>query len=346
MKKIIHIAPALPPAVDGLGDFCSILADNLEKEGFTNNLFLIRHNVECPIDKRIESFTPRTFYEKLRHQTADVVILHYVGYAYHKKGMPFYIVNGLRRYKRQTGCRLLIFFHELYSSSDSLFNLAFYTNSIQKLIVKGLSDIADTVFTSCHTYRELLRNLLGQHRLHPVCTGIFSNVPDDLYDRHMPKEDDSIVVFGSLQKRNAVYHHQEFDALIKELGVRTLYDVGPGVSDCQLADVKVCRKGTLSSRALAACLGVAKFGALSYPPQLLAKSGIFSAYAAFGVIPFNLSMSDRPLYDGLVEGRNYLAWKHASAAQVFNYDTVRDELMKWYQTHNQKRIAETFKSYL
>ena len=43
MKTIVHIAPTLPPVVNGLGDFCKILADNLQNEGNVKNLFFIRN---------------------------------------------------------------------------------------------------------------------------------------------------------------------------------------------------------------------------------------------------------------------------------------------------------------
>lgn len=346
MKKIIHIAPALPPAVNGLGDFCKILADNLEREGFNDNVFMIRQGLEIPTDERIDSFNSQNFYDKLESRHADVLILHYVGYGYNKRGLPFYLVGGLRRYKRMTGCRLLIFFHELYASSDSLFELAFYTSGMQKLLVKRLSEIADTVFTSCLLYSDLLRKLLGNRARQPVCTGIFSNIPDNLYDSEVPKEKNSIVVFGSLEKRNAVYHHKQFEALMLALRIKTLYDIGPGLSDCQFPSVKVVVKGTLHAAELASYFNRIRFGALSYPPHLLGKSGIFSAYAAFGVIPFNLPVDERPLYDGLIAGKNYFSWTPGCTGELFNDGDAKDEILKWYHTHDQRKIVETFKAHL
>jgi hypothetical protein len=346
MKKIIHIAPALPPAINGLGDFCKILADNLGREGYTDNWFMIRRNARSEPDKRIQSFKPHTFYDVLQRQKADVVILHYVGYAYEKRGMPFYIVNGLKKYKRRTSCRLLVFFHELYSSSNSLFDLSFYTSGFQKIIVRELGDMADTLFTNCGVYRELLQRILGSDTIQPICTGIFSNVPDELYDQRIGKEENSMVVFGSAHKRNAVYDHRRFAELVQQLGINTLYDVGPGDSHCHLPKVKVHTKGSLSSGELASCLNAVEFGALSYPPHLLAKSGIFSAYTAFGVIPLNLTVTDGTLCDGLVEGRNYFTWRPETIPEVFNYDIAREEILKWYHTHDQKIITERFKTYL
>lgn len=346
MKKIIHISPALPPAINGLGDFCQILAANLEKAGYTDNIFMLRQSVPDGQHRNVRVFNAQNFSSILSEYNVDVVILHYVGHAYDRSGLPFYVVNGLRKCKDKLDFRLLVFFHELYASSASPLKLPFYTSQLQKLIVNQLWHLADKAFTSCTRYKELLQEIVGADGAGTLCTGIFSNVPDDLYNEQTPKEEGSMLVFGSTHRRNAVYRHREFPDLIDRLRIRRLYDVGPGETHCALRGVDIQKKGALLPIELASCLNAVKFGALSYSPHLLGKSGIFSAYTAFGVIPFNLPSKDQPLYDGLVQDKNYFSPDSKTAAHCLNDSTARSEVLKWYHTHDQKTVTEKLRACL
>ena len=345
MKRVVHIAPALPPAINGLGDFCKILADSLEEKGVADNVFMIMNRNGSLQSSKENTFSPYTFSRILDQQIADVVMLHYVGYAYDKRGIPYYIVRALQKYKSMTRCRVLVFFHELYASSNSIFELPFYTHWFQKLIVKQLIKIADTAFTNCTPYNEMLNHLSVKNRSSAVCTGIFSNVPDHLYDHTIEKDENALVVFGSLHKRVAVYRNALFPALLEALAIKTIYDIGPGESDFHDRKVKFMMKGTLSHFELAGYLNMSKFGALSYKPHLIGKSGIFSAYAAFGVIAFNLEKPGGPLHEGLVHGRNYFTFR--TDVRPANFDAnVREEILKWYRTRNQQAVAAKIEIYI
>lgn len=345
MKRVVHIAPALPPAINGLGDFCKILADSLEYKGVADNVFMIMNRNGFRQSSKENTFNRYTFSRVLDQQIADVVILHYVGYAYDRRGIPYYIVRALQKYKSMRRCRVLVFFHELYASSNSIFKLPFYTHWFQKLIVKQLIEIADTSFTNCTPYNEMLNSLSGRKQSSAVCTGIFSNVPDHLYDPTIEKDESTLVVFGSFHKRVAVYRNPLFPELLESLVIKTIYDIGPGKTEFHYENVKVLMKGTLSHVELAGYLNMAKFGALSYKPHLIGKSGIFSAYAAFGVIAFNLQKSDGPLHEGLVHGRNYFTFR--TDVQPAYYDgTTREEILKWYRTRNQQAVADKIEIYI
>lgn len=347
MKKVVHISPSLPPAINGLGDFCHIVARNLERSGYTDNVFVLRRQATSDPGRDVRVFNSKTFYGVLSEMKADVVVLHYVGYAYDRDGLPFYLVNGLKKYKNKVGCRLLVFFHELYASSASPFELPFYTSRLQQLIVNALWQLADKTFTSCRWYQERLQDIVGVDDSRKTeCTGIFSNVPDELYDPQIPKEEHSMLVFGSARRRNAVYDHRQFPELVKKLRIEKVYDVGPGTIHCDATLVEVLEKGALGSGELAVYLNAVKYGALSYKPKLLAKSGIFSAYAAFGVIPFNLTSVDEPLYDGLVEGKNYFSMRAKFPETKCQFDIARKEILKWYRDHDQSAVTQKLKACL
>jgi hypothetical protein len=294
----------------------------------------------------VHIFQPSTFYDILCEQKPDVIIVHYVGYAYNRYALPFYLISALRQFKQRFKCRLLVFFHEIYSWSTSLLKLPFYTEWIQRYIVRRLVTIADKSFTNCAPYRALLNEIMGEdQRQHMIeCTGIFSNIPDDLFNASVSKDEKTLVVFGSLHNRQSVYRNKSFPYVLQRLDIDTIYDIGPGDIDLEDCVVRVIKKGALPSDAVAWHFNKAKYGALSYKPELLGKSGIFSAYAAFGIIAINLVDEDRPLHDDLEEGSNYFNVKSISKADRGPCEA--DKIREWYGTRNQRMIAAKIRMHL
>lgn len=345
MKRITHIAPALPPAVNGVGDFCKILADNLAKEVAIKHSYLVTKSPDSP-DENVDVFQSATFLSLLHKQNPNVIILHYVGYAYDKHGLPFYLASGIRQFKKSAKCKVLVFFHELFADSRSLLKLPFYTSGLQKLIVRQLCTYADSVFTNCQVYDEELNKITKSKRPPGICTGIFSNIPEELYDNR-EKETSSAVVFGSLSRRNAVYANKNLKAVLDNVKITTIYDVGPGTISCDYPNIDVKVMGPLPSEKLAVYLNKAKFGLLHYKPELLGKSGIFSAYTAFGVIPLNLLDTKKPLNDGLASGRNYFnrSDTHFRTDLLFN-EQARHEVLSWYKRRSRDAVANSIRTFL
>jgi len=347
MKKVVHIVPTLPPAINGLGDFCKILANNLARDQSVKNVFMVANGPPGKTWPDIHVFNSSTFLDVLAGQAPDVVILQYVGYAYNKYALPFYLVRGLERCKQQYKFKLLVFFHELYSSSGSLLKLPFYTQGLQRSIVRGLLDIADKAFTNCSQYKEILNMMVADRQRSEnliECTGIFSNIPEDLINPSAAKDDGTLVVFGSAVRRRAVYANGSFPDLLKALRIRVVYDIGPGDICFESSSVTVERTGALQPEQLAQYLNKTKYGALSYKPELLAKSGIFSAYAAFGIIPVNVLESGKPLCDNLIEGKNCFNIK--TIAAIMNDSEPVKHVMAWYKTRNQQTVASRIKVHL
>src|SRR6186997_351234 len=206
IEKLVHITPTMPPAVNGLGDFCSLLVNNIRSKGYNNNVFFLRnYDFENIEGNELVKFTPEDFYENLLKHKPSIIILHYVGYGYNAKGLPFYLVRGLEEYKKKNKCKVLVYFHELYASSTNPLQLPFYTNFLQKRIVKKLYSIADITFTNCELYQELLYDLTPADEYKNICTGMCSNIPEHMYDPAMKKEENTLLVFGSFERRDAVY---------------------------------------------------------------------------------------------------------------------------------------------
>ncbi len=98
---IVHITPALPPAINGLGDFSKILVDNLKEKGYKKNTFLIVgiDPGNKAIEEPVVQFNKNNLYQKLESLAPYTIILHYVGYAYSRYGVPFYLSEALKTYK-------------------------------------------------------------------------------------------------------------------------------------------------------------------------------------------------------------------------------------------------------
>lgn len=345
LQKIVHITPALPPAINGVGDFSALLVKNFCECGYTNNLFFVtRHELEHRQYDNVFQFNQKDFYAKLLATNPATIILHYAGYSYHQKGLPFYLVADLKRYKKKTGCRVLVFFHELYSSSNSLFKLSFYTNPFQKKVVRELYALSDKTFTNCLWYQNLLRRVLRRHPVKNSCTGIFSNVPDDLYDAGVEKNSTAAVVFGSAQRRKAVYDNPQLPALLDRAGIKLIYDIGPGKIEFSQSSIKFMPLGCLAPADVAHYLNEARFGLIDYPPALLAKSGIFSAYTAFGLVPVNTYSKAEALSDGLEEGINYFNLE--SALPLLVHGEVKQAVTDWYKGRNQQAITNSILQYV
>jgi hypothetical protein len=338
--KIVHITPALPPTINGLGDFSKILVDNLEEAGFTKNTFLVVDKGESAaiIEDEIIEFTKESLLQQLESLNPDTILLHYVGYAYQKHGMPFYLYQVLKKYKTNYSCKILIFFHELYSTSYNPLSLPFYSSYLQKKLVKQLYGLSFVTFTNCQVYQIILQNLLGKTRSNNICTGIYSNIPDHLYDPSIKKRDTLMVVFGSVSRRNAVYQSSGFANFLRKTNIEEIVDIGPGTIAFNNSSVRFVAKGALRFDEVAPILNRARFGAIEYPAEILGKSGIFSAYTAFAVIPVNVSMGKKKLYDSLVEGKNYFNLK--SALVPADFDKIEKDIKEWYNTRSTKQISK------
>ncbi len=344
--SILHITPALPPAINGLGDFSKILVDNLKEKGFKKNSFLVydKDQSNDEVEEAVIQLNRKDLYGDLEKLRPDTIILHYVGYAYEKNGLPFYLYLGLEKYKKNYVCKILVFFHELYSSSYNPFKLPFYSHYFQKKIVEKLYNLSFITFTNCEVYKTMLQKLIKKRTSNNICTGIYSNIPDNLFKSEIDKINHLMAVFGSNTRRRAVYTNRGFLNLLEKIKVKEIYDIGPGSVSFSHPSINFVAKGSLPPNEVAILLNKARFGAIEYPADILGKSGIFSAYAAFGVIAINLNLKEGILYDKLVEGKNYFTLD--TNIIEADFEIIEEEIKKWYSTRSTKQITKVIAKYL
>ncbi|MDT3403492.1 hypothetical protein [Mucilaginibacter terrae] len=344
MKRIVHITPTLPPVINGLGDFSYLVSQSIGELYEAEQFFLVVNKPPGNIDDNVSEFNAGNLYNKLIDARPDAVILHFVGYAYQIKGLPFYMPKALQKLKKETNCKVLVYFHELYATSNNILSTAFYTSYLQKAIVKQLYAVANQTFTNCVLYKGILSAALNGKPNTVIVTGLCSNIPEAYYNTHIAKEASSMVIFGSQTSRSAIYGNPFFNRVIKDSGIKTIYDIGAGSMNYYSPDVDFRPLGKLAAEDIAPYLNKSAYGAYDYAPHIIGKSGILSAYAAFSVVPINFSAIKEKVLDGLVPEKEY--FDTASALPVHDMNTACTGLQNWYKQRTQKSIASTIIQHL
>src|SRR4051812_21978351 len=124
MSSVLHISPQLPPAFDGVGDYCAHLRQHWP-DATTEWQFGALHGAEKTQAAwpgvPVHALQPdaRELARVLAESRASIVVLHYVGYGYQPKGIPLWLPRGLAQW-RAGGGHLVTMFHEMYAESSPL----------------------------------------------------------------------------------------------------------------------------------------------------------------------------------------------------------------------------------
>ena len=369
--NIIQIVPRIFPAIDGVGDYALNLAHKLRE------LFAIEtHFVVADTDWRGQPEVDGFAITKLSEPSQEAlfstlqrispinricpIILQYVGCGYAKRGCPLWLVRGLELYRRfNSDSKLATMFHETYGSGPPYYGAdppwisAFWLAPIQKNIAKRLTNLSDLCFTSRAGFKRQLRNLTLKGNTPISLLPVFSNVGEQSNPPPPTERESILVVFGSRLSRIRTY--TQFSAQMEEccrlLQIDFIYDIGSdtGLNLNRIGRRKVVSLGKKTSVEIANLFARSKAGILNYHPEYLAKSGVFAAYCAHGIIPIVAftPMSETIDSDGLTAGKHYLfvANKNLSINSKLE-QVIASNAHDWYQTHNLTMQAQTFAAYL
>lgn len=353
---VIQIVPRLPPATDGLGDYAFYLAKQLRNEFDIDSHFIVGNpqwesSQSIGFDvKRIEERSSPALLEILRSSFSEFssVLLHYVGYGYAKRACPFWLIRGLEQWKRECPDRRLItVFHELYAFGPP-WSSSFWTSPFQKLLTKRLAIVSDRSVTSMRMYAQILEKLFHELPNQVISRPVFSNVgePSDVHPLRERKN--QIVVFGNVHQREQVYV-QHLEALIhtcRTLKVETIVDVGPFLEVKSKLPLPFTQLGKQPAVDVSALLLSSRVGFLTYFDGYLAKSGIFAAYCAHGMIPI-LPRRNASESDGIRAEHEYMvATDIPSNASETQTQKIADNAHGWYQKHSISRTAATLAAVL
>ncbi len=158
---ICVITPRLPPAMDGLGDYCYQMWHHWPN-GEKPQGFLVLDSVD---ESRkhwpqvaIDQFEPSEngLLTRLSKMNVDTVFLQYVGYGFDVNGCPSWLPAALKQWlDGNSGRRLVTMFHETWSSGKP-WQKVFWLMGKQKKCVSDLMQLSSAIITSCEVNRQSL----------------------------------------------------------------------------------------------------------------------------------------------------------------------------------------------
>ena len=305
MRSIVHIAPQLPPAVDGVGDYCWNLWRHWP-EPMPEWKFVVARGAEATaqhwpeVEARAFERGAGGLREALEKARCATAVLHYVGYGFQPKGVPVALPGALAEWKRaHPERRLVTMFHEMYARSSPL-RSPFWVAPVARRIIQQLVSISDSWVTSCEKYFAQLTTEFGARpelgRAIPIGSNI-ARVPEP-DDRRRSAKGFRFILFGLARSRLwALERHEKLLRALPADGVLhsvTLLGKPNAPQDERAWRTFKARLGAeaswnmrfnLSADEISRELLAHDFGLLANEPDTLTKSGVFAAFAAHGVIP-------------------------------------------------------------
>jgi hypothetical protein len=322
--KLTQIVPRLGP-MDGVGDYATVLAEALRR----------RHGVASRFVEAGGANGRGAFLGRLREaESGSALLLHYVGYGYAPRGAPVWLARAIARARRERPMRLGVVFHELYATGKP-WQSSFWLGWAQKRVASGIARHCDGALLTRQASREWLERtgaLAGKPvSVLPICSNVGEPASVPPFHDRAP----SLVVWGSAAVREKIYGPWWPRVLdgCNSLGVSKVVDVGPPVKLPDNGKLAVDARGQLPAAALGLVLLEARFGLLAYPASFLAKSSIFAAHAAHGVVPLLIDDTVAPDMDDLIAGRSFLRLGRDGVAGSDKAAEVAQHARDWYSSH-------------
>ncbi len=363
MNTVLQIVPNLPPSIDGIGDYALQLARRLRERYQIHSVFIVgdpqwsgSESIEGFSVVRVESRTTNALRGLLhRFGHCDRILLHYVGYGYQDRGIPFWLETALRMEtpgspeKRSSGKRLLTMFHELYASGP-ITSSAFWLRPFQIRLAHTFVRRSEACFVSNELYRLLIQKAVPDQPV--IVVPVSSNFGEpqlteaDLTDRdpqrwiicggtrlverslrsllplipHLPStfQPTHLDIVGG-------YRNPAIQALLQaELGFTTAYH--PQVTAQQASD--------LLRKACLAWIDYLSPGQVY--PELITKSTAFAACSAHGVLSlFSHPQTSVPSHPAQAHPVTfYLGKEDSRLPDPKQIPSLCLAVYQWYQTHS------------
>ena len=333
---------------NGVADYALALARALRAYRGVNSVFLSgTPSVNAvPIEddwktvcvpKRKAKILADTIQSLSAEANAYAVVLHFSGYGYQKRGVPVWLLQGLRIWSRRAGrVPLLTIFHELYATGRP-WQSAFWVSPLQKQIARNILNLSSAAITPTGLYSERLSRWRAGDVTKITAMPVFSNVGEPGCGPAPSARAAAAVVFGlaGVEDRLFGIYRSEIERIISALGIEKIFDVGLRLSSVPrtLAGTPVISKGALPQAAVSELLQRTRFGFVAYPLDFIGKSGVLAAYAAHGVVPIVLS-EKQGAFDGLQAGRHFLdGLRLGTGVGAEDLAMIQRKLFVWYKSH-------------
>ncbi|MFT5252646.1 MAG: hypothetical protein ACI87N_001662 [Flavobacteriales bacterium] len=210
--KILFLCGSSEPGKDGVGDYTRRLCGELIRNGHQAQIlslcdkqaavFKTQTHLTEEIAVTVRRIPVATNYkqrltwtqEVLRQEEPDCISLQFVPYSFNPKGIPFWLPNFLNKLKGAHQWQVM--FHELWIGMDihASFKSRFFGFLQQKIVLKVLENLEDSVInTQTNLYEQKIANLGYSAKLLPL----FSNISNSsLIDAVAVKENINEIRFA------------------------------------------------------------------------------------------------------------------------------------------------------
>lgn len=343
---ITVVAPQLPPAVCGVGDYTMRLMEAWND--FPRFRFCVaRGQAESAAmrpDLRISTFgCTRAGLSGVLAATADShVLLEYVPHGYDRKGCPQWISGAVRDWQkvRRGSAKMVVMFHELWVRLP-WWRPAALRQVLHRWSIRRLIRAADCVFTNTAGYAQWIRSLTPDRDVQVAPIG--STVVPVSPNTSVSREAGLFVLFGRQGTR--VHALRSMGASLARLHVsgrlRTLIIAGGGggqdaqerrvLGESGLPGEVISHRGFMPADELSALLHRAEFGVSDQTWDSVSKSTTFMAYASHGlniVSPF-AGRDFRPPFDLLTSTAELESSKSAATEDALKGRSR--QLVSWYR---------------
>ncbi|MDQ3621185.1 MAG: glycosyltransferase [Verrucomicrobiota bacterium] len=362
MKKAGHLVPHFPPQLDGIGDYAACLGRELRDAHNIESRFIVGDpNWSGP--PLYDGFPVAVVAEQEGAALAKAVgsigtlIVHYVCYGYERRGVPFWINRGLRRWRQSGGKHCILMVHELWASGPP-WKSEFYLGWIQRGLIAELHRAEKASVTSTEVMWQMLEDLgPGKTTLIPVPSS-FPVLKPGAAARRTFDGPLRVLVFGQTSPR--LLGIRAHAALLRALSAAGRLDrvlvAGKGAQngESRSPDVEELLRhvppaeidvlGELETREVTSVFAGAHLFLSYYPASFLGKSTAFMSALACAC-PAVLSEGARasPLEAGrhflVCDGTRESVRRFLEGLEDGMLERVSREGYEWYRTHADWKVA-------
>lgn len=353
-SRITAIVPRLPPAVDGLGDYGLSLARQLRQDFGLETQFVVADpawtgpELDFPVSvvrDRSVAALQAILLSDVGSRADHLVLLHYVGYGYARRGCPMWLIAGLEAWRQGSERRhLLTMFHELYAQGGPAWSSVFWTSPLQQWLAYRLARRSDRCLTNRSASAQKLQ-LMG-HSQPILALPVFSTVGESKVRLPLSDREPRLVVFGGVGPRSRVYQRSLplLEQVCCKLEIQEIIDIGPPLEQPlpQVAGQAVKVLGIQPAAEISRLLAGSKAGFFDYPLTYIEKSTIFAAYCAHGLLPVGVSYPGLGSL-GIEPGQQF--WSGDCFGEAVNgqqLQAIANQACAWYQDHNLKQQAAAY----
>jgi len=344
MTAISTVTPELQPMIGGVADYAAILG-----KAFTQRALELSYVVasksgweqregilqQFPRTVVLDALASDDLLRGLDELQAETLFLQYSGYGYAKRGAPFWLVEGLDRWKNlRAHNRLIVMFHETWANGLP-WQSSFWLSPLQRWCVVRIARLADAVVTNTDYYLSHLKPFLRPGTFTHV-EPTFSNIGEPDAVPSFSERESACVLFGRGGTRRRTYERfRRYFHELRTLGIERVIEIGAEPETT--ADFEwpflVERLGPLNAAEISSVMMRARYGLFECPVHIAGKSGVLAALAAHGVLPIHPDGAGT--YDGLEFGRDTVNISALTRAPFRSFTEPPDgvSVRAWYRKH-------------